>query len=98
MEFVYDFRPGRGYVCHVRPDGHHRASGHAPAIHRSIWPVLLYFPGHAEGHMCIPELLCLYFYGEVVRAGVQLELPLCSGHVVVGQPHYALVGQAIELG
>ena len=44
--------------------------------------------------MCILELLCLYFYGEVVRAGVRPELPLCPGRVVVGQPHYALVGRA----
>ena len=89
------FSVGHGYVFHVRPYGHRRASGHAPAIHRSIWSDLLYFPGHAVGHMCIPELLCLCFYGEVVRAGVRLELPLCPGHVVVGQPHYVLIGRAL---
>ena len=44
--------------------------------------------------MCIPELLCFYFYGKVVRAGVRLEVPLCPGRVVAGQPHYALVGLA----
>ena len=63
-------------------------------IHRSILSDLLCFLGHFAGHMCIPELLCFCFYGEVVRAGVRLELPLCPGHVVVGQPHYALVGRA----
>ena len=41
--------------------------------------------------MYIPELLCLYFYGEVVRAGVRLELPFCHVHVVVGRPRYALM-------
>ena len=40
--------------------------------------------------MYIPELFYLYLYGEVFRAGVRLELPLCPGHVVVGQPHCAL--------
>ena len=44
--------------------------------------------------MCIPELLCLCFFGEVVWAGVQLELSLYPGHVVVGQPHYALMVRA----
>ena len=51
---------------------------------------MLCFPGHATGHMCIPELLFLCFYGEVVRASVRLELSFCLGHVVVGQPHYVL--------
>ena len=94
MEFICGFQPERGYVCHVQPDGHRRASGHAPAIDRSIWSDLLCFPGNAVGHMCIPELLCLYFYGELVRTGVRLELPLCPGHMVVGQLHYVLVGWA----
>ena len=85
----------RAWLCLARPvDGHHRASGHASAIHRSIWSHLLCFPGHTAGHMCIPELLCFCFYGEVVRAGVRLELPLCPSHVEVGQPHYVLVGWA----
>ena len=94
MEFVYGFQPGHGYVCHVQPDGHRRASGHTPAIRRLIWYDLLCFPGHAAGHIYVPELLCLCFYGEVVRVGVRLEFPLCPGHVVVGQPHYAVVGRA----
>ena len=44
--------------------------------------------------MYIPELLYLFLYGEVVRASVRLELPLCHGHMVVDQPHYALVVRA----
>ena len=44
--------------------------------------------------MYVPELFYLCLYGEVVRDGVRLELPLCPGHVVVSQPHYALVGLA----
>ena len=95
MESVCGFRLGRGYACHVRLDSRHRASGHAPAIHRSIWSDLLYFPGLAAGHMYFPELLCLYLYGEVVWAGVRLELLFCLGHMVVGQPRYALMVRAI---
>ena len=56
-------------------------------IRRSIWSDLLYCPGLAAGHMYIPELLYLYLYGEVVWAGVRLELPFCPGHEVLGQPH-----------
>ena len=39
----------------------------------------------------MPELLCLYLYGEVVWAGVRLELSFCPSHVVVSQPRYALM-------
>ena len=66
-------------------------SEHVLAIRRSIWPDLPYSSGHAAGHMCIPELLCLCPYSEIVWAGVRLELPFCPGHVVVGQPHYVLM-------
>ena len=41
--------------------------------------------------MYVPELFYLCLYGEVVRAGARLELPLCPGHVVVGQPHCAMM-------
>ena len=41
--------------------------------------------------MYIPELFSLCLCGEVVQAGVSLELQLCPGHVVVG---YALMVQA----
>ena len=41
--------------------------------------------------MCILELLYLYLYGKVVGVGVRLELPFCPGHMVVGQPRYALM-------
>ena len=94
MEFVCGFRLGRGYVSHVRLDCHRRASAHAPAIRRSIWSDLLYCPGPAAGRMYIPEQLCLYLYGEVVWAGVRLELLFSPGHEVVGQLHYALMVRA----
>ena len=94
MESVCGFRPGRDYACHVWLDSRRRVSGHAPAIRRSIWSVLLYYPGPAAGHMYIPELFYLCLYGEAVRASVRLELPLCPGHVVVGQPHCALMAWA----
>ena len=94
MEFVCDFWPWRDYTCHVRLDSRGRASGHAPVIRRSIWSNLLYCPGLAASYMYIPELLYLYLYGEVVWAGVRLELPFCPGHEVVSQPHYMLMVRA----
>ena len=94
MELVCGSRPGHGYVCHVQPDGHHRALRPAPVIHRLILSDLLSFPNHVAGHVCIPELLYFCLFGEVVQAGVQLEVPLCPGHVVAGQPYCTLVGQA----
>ena len=94
MEFICGFRPGCYYVCHVQPDGHRCASGHAPVIHRLILSDLLCFPGCAAGHVYIPELLYFCLFSEVVQAGVRLEVSLCLGHVVVDQPHYALVGRA----
>ena len=94
MESVCGFRPGHDYACHVRQDNRHHVSGHAPAIRRSIWSDLLCCLGPAAGHMYDLERLCLCFYGEVLRAGVRLELPLCPGQAVVSQPHYALVGRA----
>ena len=78
-------------ACHVRIDSCRRVSGHTPAICRSIWYVLLYYPGPAAGHMYIPELFYLCLYGEVGWAGVRLELPLYPDHVVVGQPHCAMM-------
>ena len=41
-----------------------------------------------------PRFFSFCLYGEVVLAGVRLELPLCLGHVVVDQPHYVLTVQA----
>ena len=90
MRSVCGFRPGRGCAFHAGIGIRPLASGSALVIHRLIWSDLLYFPGPTVGHMYIPELLCLCFYSEVVRAGVWLELPLCPGHVVVGQPRYVL--------
>ena len=97
MESVCGFRPGRGYVCHVRLDSRRHAPGDAPAIRSLIWSDLLYCPGLAAGHMYIPELLYLYLYGEVVWAGVRLELPLYPDHVVVGQPRCAMRVRARRL-
>ena len=94
MKSVCGFQPGRGYACRARLDSRLLAPGHAPAIRRLICSDLLYFLGPIVGHMCIPELLFLCFYGEVVRAGVRLELPFCPGHGVVGrvrQPRYTRV-------
>ena len=94
MESVCGFRRGRDYAYRVRLDSRRHALGRAPVIRRSIWSDLLYCPGLATGHMYIPELLCLYLYGEVVWTGVRLELSFCPGHVVlyqVRQPQYAWV-------
>ena len=44
--------------------------------------------------MYVPELFYLCLYGEVVRDGVRLELPLCPGHVVVGQLHCVMMVRA----
>ena len=91
MESVCGIRPGQVCICYIRHGGHRRALGRAPAIHRSIWSILLYFPGRTSGHVCIPELLCFYLFGEAARAGVRAELPFYLGQAVVGQPHYAQV-------
>ena len=91
------FWPERRCACRVRVDSRPHVPGHAPAIRILILSDLLYFPGPVIGHMCIPELLFLCFYGEVVRAGVQLELTFYPSHVVVGQvrqPRYARVVRA----
>ena len=66
-------------------------SVHVLAIRRSIWYVMLYCSGHVEGHMYERELIYLCLCNEAGRAGIRLELPLCPGHVVVGQPHCAMV-------
>ena len=84
-------RPGRIYFYCIHRDSRRRMLGRAPAIHRSIWSSLLYFLSHATGHVCIPELLCFFLFGEVVPAGAQAELPFYLGRAVVGQPYYALV-------
>ena len=76
----------------IRRDGHRHVSRHAPVICRLIWSDLFYSSGPAGDHMCISEQFCLY--GEVVQASVWLGLPLCPDHVVVGQPHCALMARA----
>ena len=85
MKSVCGFWPGHGCACRAKTDGHLLALGHAPLIHRLIWSDLLYYPGPVVGRKCIQQLLSLFLYGGVVQAGVQLELPLCPGHIVVGQ-------------
>ena len=88
------FQPGVGCVYRTRLDSPPLAPEHAPVIRRLSWSDLPYFPGPVVGRICIPELLFLCFYSEVVRAGVWLELPFCPDHVVVGrarQPRYAWV-------
>ena len=52
---------------------------------------MLYFPGPTVGRSYIPELLCLYFFGEVVRAGVWLKLLFFHGHMVASWPRYVLM-------
>ena len=44
------------------------------------------------------ELMYFCLFGEVVQAGIWLEVPLCPGHVVVSQPYSTLVGddEALE--
>ncbi len=84
MESICGFRPGCGYACRAPLDSRPRASGHVLAIRRSIWYVLLYCPGLAEGHMYNPELFYLCFYDEVEWASVRLDLQFCPSHVVVG--------------
>ena len=78
----------------MRLDGHLLVLGLASLIRILIWSDRLYYPGPVIGRRCIMQLLSLYLYLRVVQAGVRLELPLCSGHVVVGQvrqPCYARV-------
>ena len=95
MESVCGFRPGRGYGCRARLDSRPSASEHAHTIHRSVWSAPLCFPSPAAGHKYISELLCLYFFGEVARAGVWLELSFYHGHVVAGRVHYMLMVWAL---
>ena len=64
-------------------------------IRRSIWAVLLCFPIHIAGHVCIPEPLYFYLFGDRVRASVRTDMPLYLDYAVVGQPHHALVVWAL---
>ena len=94
MASVCGSRPEREYDCCVRLGSRCRVLGHVPVIHKSICSDLLYCPSPAAGRMYVPELFYLCLYGEVGRAGVRLELPLCPDHVVVGQPHCAMMVRA----
>ena len=78
MEPVCGIRPEQFCACYFRLDGRRCMLGRAPVIRRSIWFVLLYFPNRTTGHVCIPELLCLYLFGEAVSAGARAELPFIS--------------------
>ena len=82
MELVYGIRPGQVCICYIRLGGRRCVVGCTPVIHRSIWFVLLCFPNHTACHVCIPELLCLYLFGEAVPAGARAELPFYLGHMV----------------
>ena len=84
MESICGFRPGHECDCSVRLDSRCRVSGHVPVMHRSIFSDPLYCPNPAEGRRYVTELFYLCLYGEVVRAGVRLELPLCLIRAVVG--------------
>ena len=91
MEPVCGIRLGQVGICYIRLSGRRCALGRTPVIHRSICSDPLYCPSRTAGHVCIPELLCFYLFGEAVPAGVQAELPFYLGHAMVGQPHYTLV-------
>ena len=95
MEPVCGIQPGQVCICHIRLGGHCCALGRTPTIYRSIWFVLLCFPRRSAGHVCIPELLCFYLFGDALSASVRAELPLYLGHAEVGRPHYALVVLAL---
>ena len=94
MESVCSFRPGRENDYCVRLDSRYRLSGHVTVIHRSIYSDLLYYPSPVIGHVCVTELFYLCLYGEVGQAGVRLELLLYPDHVLVGQPHCAMMVRA----
>ena len=66
-------------------------SRHVLEIRRSIWYVLVYCSGPAEGHMYDHELFYLCLYNEAGRAGIRLELPLYPNHVAVGRPRCAMM-------
>ena len=95
LEPVCGIRPGQVCVCYIRLGGRRCTLGRAPVIRRSIWFVLLYFPNRTAGHVCIPELLCLYLAGEAVPAGARAKLLFYLGHVVDNQPHCVLVVPAL---
>ena len=95
MVSVCGFRPGRGCVCRSRCDGRLLALGPAPLIRILIWSDWLYYLGPVVGHKCILQLLSFYLYGGVVQVGVQLELSLYLGHVVVGQVRWQCYALAL---
>ena len=85
MEPVCGIRPGQVCACYIRLGGRRCTLGCTPVLCRSIWFFLLYFTNRTAGHVCIPELLCFYLLGKVVRAGVRSEFPFYLGHAAVGQ-------------
>ena len=44
--------------------------------------------------MYVHGLIYLYLCNEAGRAGVRRELPFCPDHVVIGQPHCAMMAWA----
>ena len=95
MESVCGSRPGPEYDCCVRLDSRCRMSGCVPVIHRSICSDLLYCTSPAVGRRYVPELFCLCLYDEVEQAGVRLELSLYPDHMLVGEPHCAMMVRAL---
>jgi hypothetical protein len=70
-------------VHNVGLHSHYLMPGHGLLIHRSILSDRLYWPGPDVSHMYSPRLLSPCLFGEGVRAGVRLHMPLCPVHVVV---------------
>ena len=80
-----EFGAGPEY-CNVHHTGLHSrclVPGHGLSIHRSIWSDRLYWPGLDVNHMYSPQPLSPCLFGEGVRAGVRLDVPLYPIHVVV---------------
>jgi len=67
----------------------------ALVIRRSILTVLLCFSISLPGHAWSSGPLCFCLLGTGVWAGLRDDMPLCLDHEVVGQPHRALVVQAL---
>ena len=84
-------------VNNAKLHSHYLVPGHGLLIHRSIWSDRLYWPGPVISHMYGPQLLSSCLFGEGVRSGVQLDMPLCPVHVVVGLPDCILTVLAQQL-
>ena len=81
---MFGFLPEFGYAYRAKLDGRHLTLEHVPLIHILISSNQLYCPGPDVSRRCSPEPLPLCLDGEVARAGVWHEQPLCFVHTVVG--------------